>query len=143
MRFLHRARLRRHASQGMKFILVGGTAAMIELLAVTYLVEVLNVQEKLAGGLSLIPSVLFVFLANKYFTFAAGRSRDPREVPRFIVVYGFAIAMNYLLYYAFVHMQFDYRVAKALAIAIIAVWNYLMSHSFIFKKAAPDRAVGI
>ena len=144
MTFFHRSRLQRHFSQGMKFAVVGGTAAMLELVTVTILVEVLLVNETWAGAFSLIPSVTFVFLANKHFTFGAGKTKDRKEVVRFVAVYGFAIAMNYILYSFFLHgLDVDYRIAKALAIAIIAAWNYLMSHLFIFKKRGLDPTVGI
>ncbi len=86
----------------------------------------------------------FVFLMNKHFTFRAREAKSGRQVGRFVVVYGFAIMMNYVLYSVFLHgLTVDYRFAKALAIGLIAVWNYLMSHAFIFKRGEVDPAVGI
>lgn len=135
MGIFHRERIERHLSQGTKFAVVGGTAAMIEMITVTMLVEVIGVNEAWAGGLSLIPSVTFVFLMNKYFTFKAREAKSGRQVMRFMVVYGFAIMMNYVLYSLFLHgLEVDYRFAKAMAIGIIAAWNYTMSHAFIFKR---------
>lgn len=144
MGFFHRDRLERHFSQGMKFAVVGGSAAALEMVTITLLVNVLLVSETWAGGLSLIPSVTFVFLMNKHFTFKAREVHTGRQLLRFATVYGFAILMNYVLYSVFLHaLQVDYRIAKAMAIGIIAIWNYMMSHMFIFKRGDVDPAVGI
>jgi putative flippase GtrA len=140
----HHPIFRRHFSQGVKFVIVGGTAALIELVTVTLLVEALFINEQLAGALSLIPSVTFVYFTNKHFTFRAGKSRDPSEAKRFIAVYAAAIALNYILYSMFLNgFGFDYRLSKALAIGIIACWNYAWSHAFVFKRKHPDPAIGI
>lgn len=144
MSFFHRERLERHFSQGMKFAMVGGTAAALEMVTITILVSKLQINEAWAGGLSLIPSVTFVFLMNKHFTFKSREVRTGKQLVRFVSVYGFAILMNYVLYSVFLHaLDIDYRLAKMTAIAIIALWNYTMSHMFIFKRGEVDPAVGI
>jgi putative flippase GtrA len=144
MSFFHPARIRRHASQGIRFFVVGGSAALLELVTVTILVEVLRVPEAYAGGLSIIPSVTFVFFANKHFTFKAGESRDCTEVVRFAMVYVLAILMNFALYSFFLHLfDLEYRIAKASAIAVVACWNYCMSHVFIFKGKRFDPDIGL
>lgn len=95
-----------------------------------------------------IPAV-FVFFFNKYVTFRS-TGRTSRQTKRFLMVYVVAFCANYALssfFYSFGSSMLtgqviggveltDPRVAylaKALAIGITAVFNYVLSHSFIFR----------
>ena len=50
------------------------------------------------------------------------------------MVYGVAIVLNVLLSNALYWWGLHYFLAKIVAIGVIAVWNYSLSHGFIFKK---------
>lgn len=53
---------------------------------------------------------------------------------KFALVYGVALVMNVLISNLLIAFGIDYRIAKIVAVAIGAVWNYALSHGFIFKK---------
>lgn len=78
-------------------------------------------------------SLVVVFFANKYFTFRSHEGRHREQFLRFLLVYGvgfvFNISIASFLYWSGVH----YMLAKTFAIAIVAFWNYALSHGFVFK----------
>lgn len=127
-------------SQVLRFILTGGTGAGIEFLALALLVEVFGVDHALAGTVSLVPSVIYVYLMNKYFTFRNLENRHGSQVLKFIIVYGLAIAFNITLYNLLIWMHVFYPIAKAIAIGIVAFWNYILSQGFIFRQVSVEDA---
>lgn len=125
---------RKHVRQILKFIVTGGTGAFLEFASLALLVEVIDVDESVAGIYSLGPSLVYVFLMHKYFTFKNHEKNVGGQMAKFALVYALAILFNILLYSVFIWLGVYYPFAKALAIAIVAVWNYILAHGFIFKK---------
>lgn len=121
-------------AQIVRFILTGGTGAGIEFLTLALLVEVFHVDRAIAGTVSLIPSVIYVFLMNKYFTFKNLEKKHGSQVLKFLIVYGLAIVFNITLYNVLIWLHVFYPLAKAVAIGIVAFWNYILSQGFIFRR---------
>lgn len=125
-------------SQVARFIVTGGTGAFIEFLTLGFLVEVLEINRATAGTVSLVPSVIYVFLMNKYFTFRNRERKHGSQLLKFALVYGLAIVFNIALYNVLIWLGMLYPIAKAFAIGIVAFWNYLLSHGFIFRRVAVE-----
>jgi putative flippase GtrA len=124
----------RHLSQGIKFALVGGLGATFDFIALTILVQLLHVNEHVAFVISASSGAIIVFFINRTFTFRAAAGAYGQQLPRFAAVYGTAIVLNAALASFFFWTGFDYRFSKLLAIAVVAIWNYTLSHSFVFRK---------
>ena len=141
--------VRLHASQGMKFITCGLIGATMEFCILKVLIGYYGLSPFIAYIPSaLIPGV-FVFFFNKNVTFrAVGRTSS--QTKKFLMVYIVAFCVNYLLsstFFSFGNSMFagslyfgisltSTRIAylaKALAIGVTAVCNYVLSHSFIFR----------
>lgn len=150
-------RFRAHARQGLSFIVCGALGAAIEF----SILRVLVGQYGVSPLLSYIPSAgipaLFVFFFNKFVTFRV-HGGAARQSWRFIAVYSATFCFNYALSSSLfllgqymllrgfltsfslsltvVHLAY---LAKALAIGITAVINYVLSHAFIFRRPlVPD-----
>ncbi|MDO8648461.1 MAG: GtrA family protein [Candidatus Peregrinibacteria bacterium] len=126
--------IRRHLKQGMKFAIAGGAGSIIDLSTLTLFVELFNMPKWLAGIPSTLLAVIVVFLLNKHFTFQDREKNYAHQAFKFALVYGAAILFNILCYNFFLWLQIHYILSKVLAIGIGAVWNYSLSHGFVFKK---------
>lgn len=141
--------VRLHASQGMKFILCGLIGAMMEFTILKILVGHFGVSPFIAYIPSAFFPAVFVFFFNKHVTFRS-TGRASRQTKRFLMVYVVAFCANYVLssfFYSLGRSMLTGQVlagieltdpriaylAKALAIGITAVFNYILSHSFIFR----------
>lgn len=142
--------VRLHASQGMKFITCGLIGAAMEFSIIKLLVGTYHVTPYVAYVPSALIPATFVFFFNKFVTFRA-LGHTSGQTRRFLMVYLVAIVANYILssvFYTFGHALFighlefgilinEQRlayVAKAMAIGVTAVFNYSLSHFFIFRK---------
>jgi putative flippase GtrA len=134
--FLNHQRLRTHFSQGWRFVIVGGTGAMIDLGSQRLLVEY-GMSSYAATIISTLLSVCVVFLLNKFFTFKS-KGKVEQEGRRFAFVYGVSITTNILITSLLISFGVHYTLAKIIAIGCGVVWNYLMSHKFVFRKKAPQ-----
>jgi putative flippase GtrA len=132
-RFLNHPTVRTHGPQLLKFGLTGGAGSILDLGTLTLLTRVLSVPAEVAFLLSAFVGATFVFFVNKHFTFSHRASAFLPQLLKHYTVYGPAIIANFLLSNALFLVMPDLA-AKFIAIGVIAVWNYLMSHHYVFKK---------
>lgn len=137
-RLLRHPTVRRHAPQVMKFIVSGGCGASIDLTTQWMLVDHFGVAPLPGFVLSASSGAVFVFVFNKFITFKSHAEPASRQLMKFAAIYIPAIALNFLLSSTFYWMGAPHKVAKALAIGIGAVINYIMSSSFIFRGKAQE-----
>lgn len=136
-KLLQHPRIQRHIAQGWKFAVTGGTAAAIDLTALTVGVEYLHISPYLAPVFSTGLAIIVVFIGNKFFTFKDRSSAYGSQMVKFGFVYGIAIVSNLCITWVLIHLGVHYFIARCLAIGIGMVWNYTMSHAFVFRK--PDQ----
>jgi putative flippase GtrA len=123
-----------HASQLWKFIICGVIGFACDATSLTLFVEFFHIDPRIAVILSSFVGAVFVFFANKFFTFRNREKSYGNQVMKFLIVYGLSIAMNALLSNLLLWIGVQYFIAKMVAVGIGAVWNYMLSHGFIFKK---------
>jgi putative flippase GtrA len=131
-RFFHHPTVRTHAPQLLKFGLTGGAGSIIDLCTLTFLTRTLSVPAEAGFLFSSIMGATFVFVVNKLVTFKHGGAWMPQLLKHY-TVYGPAIIANFLLSNALFLVLPDIA-AKVIAIGVIAAWNYLLSHHYVFKK---------
>ena len=131
-RFLHHPLVRTHGPQLLKFGLTGGAGSILDLGTLTVLTRVLFVPAEVAFLLSACVGATFVFVVNKLVTFKDGGAWMPQLLKHY-TVYGPAIIANFLLSNALFLVLPDLA-AKFIAIGVIAMWNYLLSHHYVFRK---------
>ncbi len=149
MRRLHRAvtglssnrHLQTHAPQLVKFAVCGGLGSVIDLGSLTLFVEYFAMESRVAVIPSTLLAVTFVFLTNKYFTFKNKEKNYASQVVKFALVYGVAVLSNVAISAGLITIGVHYLLSKVIAIAIGAVWNYSLSHGFVFRKGETIDAV--
>lgn len=132
---LEHPRLRRHVQQGWKFALTGGMAACVDLGSLTVLVEYFHLSPYIAPVFATVLAVMVVFFGNKFFTFRERSTAYGSQMLKFALVYGTAISFNLGVTLLLIHAGVHYLVARSIAIGIGMVWNYSMSHRFVFRTS--------
>jgi len=133
-KLLNHQRIRTHASQLWKFVICGGIGFTLDLLSLALFVEQLNINENIALILSSFVGATFVFIANKFFTFRNREKSYGSQALKFFIVYGVSIMANAAVSNVLLWFGLHYLLAKIIAVGIGALWNYALSHGFIFKK---------
>lgn len=126
--------MKTHASQLWKFIICGGIGFVCDLTSLTFFVETMAVDERVAVILSSLVGAVFVFFANKFFTFRNREKSYGNQLVKFGLVYGVSIVSNALISNALLWFGVHYVLAKIVAVGVGAAWNYALSHGFVFKK---------
>ncbi len=128
------SRVRTHVSQMWRFAVCGGGGFILDMLSLTIFVEQLGVDERIAVILSSVVGASFVFVANKFFTFKNRERKAGSQVVKFMLVYGVSIVGNAAIANMLLWLGVHYILAKVVAVGVGAVWNYALSHGFVFKK---------
>lgn len=126
--------LYRQAPQIAKFVLSGGFGATIDLTSQWFFVDHLGINAFAGFVVSASMGALFVFVFNKFITFRSHSEPVAKQLTKFAAVYVPAIGLNFLLSSGFYWLGLPHKLAKAFAIGIGAVINYVFSAAFIFKK---------
>jgi putative flippase GtrA len=133
--------VRTHASQLWKFVICGGLGFILDLSSLTVFVEQFGIDARVAVILSSLVGAAFVFVANKFFTFRNREKRYGSQAFKFFMVYGVSIISNALISNLLLWLGMYYLLAKIIAVGVGAMWNYALSHGFVFKKAGDVDAV--
>ncbi len=130
---LHHAR--HHAPKVLRFALSGGLGACVDFSSLFLLTAVLHVAAQYAVVLSSLPALLVVFFMNKYVTFGshAKHGNVGSQAIKFVLVYAAAFLWNSGLSLVFLSAGATAFLAKFLAIGCVALWNYILLHSFVFR----------
>lgn len=110
----------------MGFLLDMGTLAL--------LTRVLSFPSEGAFLLSAFVGATLVFFFNKHVTFKHHSALWTAQILRHYSVYGPAIVANFFLSTFLYWIGFSDLLAKMVAVAAIAIVNYLLSHHYVFKK---------
>lgn len=138
---IHHPSVRKHVSQLWKFMIVGGLGAMIDLGSLTVFVEAFGFREEYSVFPSTILAVIVVFTLNKFFTFKNHEGGTGGQALKFAFVYGVAILSNVTISALLITIGVHYLAAKIIAIGCGAVWNYALSHGFVFRKKEKEVVV--
>lgn len=116
----------------IKFLLVGGSAALINLLALYLLTGWLGLWYVLAEVIAFLIALAYNFTLQKLWAFEAA-GRIERELPLFVVANLTNLAINAVLLYSFVeYLGIHYLPAQAIASALIALESYFL-YRWIFR----------
>ncbi|OGJ55132.1 hypothetical protein A3D11_03620 [Candidatus Peribacteria bacterium RIFCSPHIGHO2_02_FULL_49_16] len=126
--------IRMHVFQGMRFAVCGGAGAIVDFSSLYILVQILGVVPYVGYVGSTSFALIVVFFSNKYFTFKNHEKKHGTQFLKFLLVYGTSFVLNVGIASFLYWFGLQYMLAKALAIAILAFWNYSLSHGFVFKR---------
>jgi putative flippase GtrA len=134
---------RRHAPTFLRFLVCGGLAACIDFGTLHFLIAYAGWTEARALLVSTGLALIFVFIANRFFTFGVRGGGVSTQAAKFLMVYLTAASLNYGLTLSLIFIGVHYLLAKAMAIGLIMFFNYALLHGFVFKKkkVIPDEEV--
>jgi putative flippase GtrA len=129
----------------VRFAAVGGAGYFVNLAALWLGTHHLGLNSYLAGAFSIFVAMIFTWLGNRYFTFAARRARGSaravaREFVTFVGANLLGAVMNYAVYAGllrFAGAPFDDKyIAQACGVLVGLVFNFTLSRLLVFRATA-------
>jgi putative flippase GtrA len=77
-----------------RFVVVGTSSYLINLVTYALFLKVAGVDYRLAAVIAFVVSVSNSFFWNRRWTFRAHAERPHAQIPRFLVIYGVALSIN-------------------------------------------------
>lgn len=119
-----------------RYILVGGTSYLIELIVIFSLVA-LGVKEIISVAISFWIGLAISFILQKVFAFG-NRDRTVKKLAWQSTSYGALVAINYFFTLTVVTLTtplVGLFIARTAALIITTLWNYFAYKSIIFKES--------
>lgn len=142
-------------NEKIRFILAGGTNTLLDFLLLNVLVFAFNTYVLFANIISVSIGITISYFLNHYFVFRSTTRINIRSYLLFFCVTGFSsLILQTMIIYGFevlTHSQFgrsliiikslydsealEINVAKATAVLVGMVWNFILYKYVIFKKS--------
>lgn len=120
------------SSTGVKYVLVGGLSALIELILFFLLFNVLHCAVFVSNISAVFCSTIFNFLMNRSFTFSSA-SNPVRSAVLYLLLFLFNTSMTSLCIAFMVEQLGIFSiVAKLITMGCVVVWNYFLYKKIIF-----------
>jgi len=121
----------------VRYLISGGTAAFVDLLFIYIFTSVIGIWYLYSGILAFLVAFSVSYVMQKFWTYT-DHSMDrwkSQLVTYFMIIISTNVGLNTLLLYIFVdHLHINYIVAQFFISGIIAIMNYFLYQSFVFKK---------
>jgi putative flippase GtrA len=116
----------------LRYSVVGGTGAVVDLGVLYILTEFFNFYYLLSTTLSFSISALLNFYFNRRWTFkSTGNPKRQLLIFSFVAVSG--VLLNVAIMYILVELfNIYYMLAKVGSIAVVTIWNFLWNKYFTF-----------
>ena len=118
--------------EGVRYVLVGGGAVLIDFLAYMLMGEHLGMNQSFSKGVSYILGALFAFAINKLWTFESTR-KTHEAFMRFVLLYASTFTANVMINAAFLWIGFVSIVGFTFATVTSVVLNYIGQKFWVFK----------
>jgi putative flippase GtrA len=126
----------------VRFAFIGGLGYFVNLAALWLFTRQLGLNSYLGGALSIFTAMIFTWLGNRYFTFAARRARGSvaavtREFVTFVGANLIGAVVNYAVYAGLLRYAgppFDDKyIAQACGVLAGLVFNFTLSRLLVFR----------
>lgn len=128
-------RLLKHYSQIIKFIIAGGSAFVVNIIALFIFTEVLGIYYLASTVLAFVVAFCVSFVLQKFWTFRDS-SREGMHVQAtlYLLMQCVNLGLNALLMYAFVEYLHVYYLFSQVVISFfLAFTSFFINRRFIFK----------
>jgi len=120
--------------QFAKYVMVGGSGVVLDMLTLIGFKEYLMVSATLAVILNQVIVLTYNFTLNKYWSFAS-RQMGHRQAVRYGLLAGFNYLLSALLMYTFAdNLGYDYRLVRIATIALMVLWNFLLYKHWVYQE---------
>lgn len=128
--------------QVARFLVGGGTAALVNVLVLMLFTEVFHVWYVVSVGIASVCSFVTSFLFHKYWTFEHREGSRAKQFAMHATLGVWNVLFGMAMVYAFVEWAgLHYVLAQILMIAITAVLNFLIYRFVIFRRVQGEQAV--
>lgn len=125
----------------LRFLLVGGASAALNLVVLWALTSVLGLHYLLSNLISFVTLNLGGYLANKVYTFRLTRQVQLREVARYFAVATLGLCINLACLWAMVHgLGLHYLAGAVVMTAVLAPLNYLAHRDVTYETPTVSAA---
>ncbi len=117
----------------VKFGIVGASGVVVDFGATWFLKEKLRLNQYVANSTGFMCAVLSNYILNRIWTFHSQDSAVGMQFAKFFVVALIGLGMNNALIYLFNEKQkLPFYLSKAIATAIVMIWNFGANYLFTF-----------
>ena len=118
---------------GVKYVLVGGSSAVIELAVFQGLLSVAHLPIELSNIAAICCSTVFNFLMNRNFTFKS-TSNPLRSLVLYVILFAFNTTLTTTVL-SFVVSAFGWNptISKIITMACVVAWNFVLYRKVIFR----------
>lgn len=117
-----------------RYLLVGGSCAIADLLVLYILVEFFHFWYLIAAIISFSLISLLGYFGQKYFTFKNDSRNHARQLSVFFVVSGIGLLVNTSCMFFFVSIiGIWYIIANVITKLVVFIWNYLANKHITFN----------
>lgn len=121
-------------NQIVKFILVGGTAFIIDFSIYYLSTEVLSVPYLIAGIISFVVSLIFNYLMSIKWVFRVNHKQTIKEIGLFVMLSVLGLGINQLVLFLAVEIMGLHHIqAKIIATVVVMVFNFITRKLLIEK----------
>ena len=120
----------------IKYIISGGTAAVVDLSFLALFVDVFKINYLISAIFAFLIAFSVSFLLQKFWTFQdKGMDDVHKQASIYFIVSATNLGINTLLMYLFVdHFHIHYFLSQILASGLLAISSYFIYSRFIFKN---------
>jgi putative flippase GtrA len=115
----------------VRFVLVGGTATVIQYLVLTALVAWSRVEPWIASDVGFTLSAVYNYNMNRWFTF---ESREPylASAGRFALLVTLGVMTNTIIMRGLTQLGLHYLLAQVAASAVVLTQNFSLANFWVF-----------
>ena len=118
----------------VRFLLVGGSATVVQYLVLVALVRWWGLGPVLASSVAYVISALYNYVLSYAITFRSSRAHVS-AIPRFAVVLLIGLALNAIVVWFLAdQLRVHYLVAQVAATLVTLSWNYFASLRWAFAR---------
>jgi putative flippase GtrA len=117
----------------MRYLLVGGTCAILDLLLLYTFVNYFHIWYLYAATASFTIVMVLGYFGQKYFSFRNYENNHRKQLTAFIIVALIGLALNATFMFLFVGlMNLWYILASIMTKFIVLIWNFLANKKITF-----------
>lgn len=120
-------------SKVAKFLLVGGTATLIQFIMLCILIEYVTNEKVVSAVLAYSLSTIYNYIMSYTYTFSASNNHST-ALPKFLFIALLGLVFNTMIFTLFSEViGIHYLIAQFIATCCVLVWNFVMNNCWSFN----------
>ena len=120
-------------NQVIKFLIIGVSSVIADLLLLTLLVSILRFNTVLSVAITQILVLIYNFYLNKYWAFQSDK-HNIKEVVRYILLVCINYSMGLIIMYIFnTIFSFNYQLVRIINVALMSIINFFAYKYWVYS----------